>query len=156
MNRIQNQCFAATVCKFYEDCGKDHVKTCHHFDRYKRRQTSKYRPILGRPRNILTERNLKKIDRQITKNPRISQRIQAMKVDISRTSIQRAKKELGFRTFTRKKAPKYIDNQQARCKNCARKLYEAMCAGKKVIMDHETYCPIDPDQIPGKEYFAAR
>ncbi|KAG9508951.1 Myosin-M heavy chain, partial [Fragariocoptes setiger] len=58
----------------------------------------------------------------------------------------------------KKKAAKYVSNQEERCKDAARLIYNktAPIYGSKIlIMDDETYCYQDPSQIPGPSFVNA-
>lgn len=170
MKRIESECFAKRVCEFYVKNGHDKNKTFHHFssegkcrrtiyriiERFAERGSAVYMKLSGRPRVATSTRNLSKIQKLIDNNPRISSTKLAVRLRVSQSSIQRAKKRLSIKSFTQKSAPKYINNQESRCRKGASKLYLALLDGKKIVMDDECYVPCDPEQIPGKHFFMAK
>lgn len=56
-------------------------------------------------------------------SPNISVRNCGAKLKISRSSIDRAKKQLNIRTYKKKICPKYVKNQKERADNACYKLY---------------------------------
>lgn len=110
----------------------------------------------GRPRTVLTKNNIKKIETQFYKSPSTSVRKITAKINISVSSVQRAKREIGIRTRRKQKAPKHNENQRRRAELACRKLYKKTVpsgGNHFMIMDDETYVPIDGTQIPGLEFY---
>ena len=62
------------------------------------------------------------------------------------------KQELKVKTNRCALVPNYRDNQARRAKTNARKVSEIL-PNKILIMDDETYVPIDPSNIPGSKFF---
>ena len=67
----------------------------------------------------------KKIKRKLIAHPSVSVRDLASQLGISKTSIQRAKTKMGVITRKKQKKPKYVKNQEERCKTGIRKLYKS-------------------------------
>jgi len=71
------------------------------------------------------------------------------------SSVSRIKvHDLGIKARTKKKAPKYIKNQEKCPKTGLRKIYKKTLE-KVLIMDDETYDTLDPSQLPGRQFFHA-
>lgn len=101
-----------------------------------------------------------KVDKFYKDNPESSVRNTALKLRIPSSSVQYIKtKKLGIKSYVKEAVPKYTGDQALRAKRSCRKLYRNIlpASGEKLlIIDDETYVPIDPTQIPGKRYFHAR
>lgn len=170
MNKVQSEILSDQVCQFYINSGKNRKLTYEVFKaqgrnyrvlwkiikRFEERGSSEYKKPTGRPRTVLTPQNLRKIDADLRKNPKLSTRNQASHREISRRSVRNARKELGYKSFVQRAAPKYVADQENRCKKGARRIYNSMLAGKVIVMDDETYCQIDADQIPGRNFFTTK
>lgn len=62
-----------------------------------------------------------------------------------------------MKTYTKRKAPKYVKNQQQRAEKGTRLLYKKLVpsgGGFMIVMDDETYVPADPDQVHSKKYYS--
>jgi hypothetical protein len=62
--------------------------------------------------------------------------------------------KLGITAYTKKKAPKYIKDQEKRAKTGLRKIYKKSLE-KVLVIDDETYVTFDPSQLPGRKFFHA-
>ena len=170
MKRVEHECFAKRVCQFYIENNRDRLSTFHHFacekndrktiyriiDRFEERGGIEFRPIPGEPRKVRTHRKIEQVRREIDKNPKVSDRKQAVKLGISTRTFGRIKQELGIKSFVREKAPKYVKDQEERCRRGARAIYNEMLRGKIVVMDDETYVPVDPEEIPGRKFYKCK
>lgn len=111
----------------------------------------------GRPRSVSTTKVIRKIDRLITNDPNISSRDGAAKVGISKSTYSRVKvNDLGINAYRKEPAPKYSGDQKERAKTACRKIYRKRLLSEEptiLIMDDETYVPMDRDQVPGPEYY---
>ena len=106
---------------------------------------------------ILTSSALRKVGNHYKRNPEISERILAAKLRMSKGSVYRSKKKLKIRSRKKKTAPKFVKDQKERAEKNARRLYKISIPSggdKFFIMDDETYCPIDPSQVPGSEFYS--
>uniref|UniRef100_A0A158P562 Tc1-like transposase DDE domain-containing protein n=1 Tax=Tetranychus urticae TaxID=32264 RepID=A0A158P562_TETUR len=168
--RVQNECFYKQVCQFYLKNEKNRQATVQHFinqgpskqslyrmiKRFDSSGSEEYFAISGRPRSARNPEKLRKIEKVVEKNPTISLRLGGEKLRISYGSFARGKKELGYKSYRRIKAPNYKKDQPDRCKKGARKIYEQMLANKILIIDDETYVFSDPEQIPGRKFYSAK
>lgn len=165
MKRAQYELFAKRVIQYYECHGQK--DTIHHFTQEGARRTSLYRIIKrfeeteeqnfkslpGRPRVVSTPRNLNKVKRVFEQTPSISVRAVADKLRLSKSSVSRIKRhDLNMKAYAKLSAPKYIKDQEVRAKKGCRKVY-AKTLKKILIIDDETYVPVDPSDVPGKQYF---
>jgi hypothetical protein len=168
MTRQENEALAKRVSHFYERIGGSENQlalklTTKHFKeegitrqringiikRYKERGTADYLKIPGRP----SKRSVESVKKQIDKEPGISVRNGALKTKMPYSTYQFIKrKKLGVRAYVKQTVPKYAGNQVARAQKACRALYRKT---KVFVMDDETYVPIDPTQVPCKEYFHA-
>lgn len=170
MGRKQNQYFANRVVHFYKNITfRDKKSTVQHFvaegksqstiykilRRYEDTGETQYRKIPGRPRTISTPRNISRVKRAFTKNRTTSVRITSRKLKIARSTVSKIKvHDLGFKARTKKKAPKYVKNQEQRAKTGLRKIYKKVLE-KVLVIDDETYVTFDPSQIPGRKFYHA-
>ena len=84
----------------------------------------------------------------------------APKLDLKRSTYSHLKvNKLGIRAFVKEDAPKYKDGQAERAKKACRLIYRnkvLSAPGRVIIMDDETYVPVDRNAINGKEFYNAR
>lgn len=60
--------------------------------------------------------------------------------------------KLGIKARVKQTVPKYTDGQEQRVQKCCKALYRKL-SKKIVVMDDETYVPVDPANIPGRQFF---
>ena len=167
MSRSESQSFATRVCHYYENCcGRSQKKTVRHFveegslrgtiynilARYQATGETKYKPLPGRPAKKTSPKNVEKVKKAFTKDPSLSVRVAARKLEMSPSAVSRMKvHKLGITARTKVKAPKYVKDQENRAKTGCRKIWEK--SRKKVlIIDDETYVTFDPSQLPGRHF----
>lgn len=100
---------------------------------------------------VLTKPTLRKIKKPSTCSRRV-----ARSLGISEKSVRRAKSKLAIRSRKKISAPKFVKNQEARCKKNVWKLYKRVVRGgahRIVVMDDETYVPLDPLQVLGNDFY---
>jgi len=91
------------------------------------------------------------------RNPNLSERAVAEKVGTSASTVHRTKCRAGLRSFKVRKVPDRNEEKNIVAKKRARKLYtEYLTKFKCCIMDDETYCVCDFNQIPSQEFYVAR
>lgn len=170
MKTKQNEENAKRIVSFFQNVDNDRAKTMKHFmeeglnkrtiqrvlKRYIVSGRIEYNKKSGPQRSVLTKKMLQRIKKHYQRNPSSSVRQTAKKFQISNGSISNAKKILNIKTRKKKVAPKYIKDQKARAERALRKLYKmstASGANHFFVLDDETYCPADPTQVNGNEYY---
>lgn len=124
--------------------------------RYYQNGTADYQYPKTRKKKVTTPQNVEKVKKIYRKNAATSVRSGSKMVGISKSSFGRIKLNiLGLRGYRKESAPKYKGNQKMRVKRGCRKIYRNYARNRVIIMDDETYVPIDPSQIPSKEYYHA-
>lgn len=172
LSKVEGEVLAKNIVHFFENSA-DRVtsKTVHHFvaegyrertirsilSRYLKegRVTQKQRG--GRPATVCTQKVVRKAQNFLDENPNISIRCLADKLKIAKSTVSDLKRlKLGYRTKTAVTAPKYQGTQAARAKTGCRKIYRNLLLknkGSVIVMDNETYVPLDPEQIPGAKFY---
>lgn len=99
----------------------------------------------------------RKLERYANQNPSCSVRKLAMKFQISKSWVQKVFHRNKLKAYRTQKAANRNDQQAAKAKSRARKLYEKYLAGQDrcVVMDAETYCVADFKQLPGRSFYRA-
>lgn len=113
-------------------------------------------PRSGRPATVATKTNKRLIKRLFQNKDKISTRIAAARLNISRSSISRLKRRSsGIRSYVKEKAPKYKDGQEARAKTGALHVYRKLVpsGGGKVLILDESYFLKNPSEVLGREYY---
>jgi hypothetical protein len=123
--------------------------------RYLINGTVEYRKPTGRPSSVSSAK-IAAIERNINRNPNLSVRAGAQKVGLAKSTYDRIKIKLGFKAYRKETSPKYNEKQERRVKTNCRKLYEKRFRNKTLLLDDETYCLINPEQIPGVEHYHCR
>src|ERR1051326_2288640 len=89
------------------------------------------------------------------KNPSLSVRQAAQQLNIKKSNVSNMKVHtLGITARTKKKAPKYIKDQENRAKAILRKIYNKTCE-KILVIDDESYVILEPSEQPGRKYVHA-
>jgi transposase len=124
--------------------------------RYEKTGAEDYAKKPGRPRSKSTLAVMNKVKTLLKRYPSTSVRVGATKKKLTTTTYMRIKKKyLGFRAFSKKSVPKYIEGQEIRAKSGCRKVYNKIRT-KIMIQDDETYVPVDPNNVPGRQFFQVR
>lgn len=164
---------ANSIADFYRSSGGDLKSTVDHLKKQSvshmtiRRVVKRivetgstdFKPITGRPKSPLVKSATKKIDKTLTRDPVRSGRDLARQNNISEKSVRRIKSELGFKSFKAQPAPKLIKDQAQRIVSGATKIYKKLVpsGGNKIlVIDDETYVPVDPTQVPGQHFYSQR
>jgi transposase len=166
---------AKAVVHYFENAGnQDTSLTCRHFteqgansktvrriiQRYLQEGRITHKPRGGKFATVSSRKVVQKVQKIFENNPRLSVRNAAQQVGIAKSTLSDIKvQSLGIVARKRKTAPKYSGDQAKRAKSGCRKIYrmQLLSGGQKVLLiDDETYCPADPDQIPGVEYYHGR
>lgn len=126
-------------------------------ERYKVRGTVDYNKKPGRTCSKSTPAMVERVRKLFTNNPNQTVRPGAQKLDLKRSTLSDIKvHKLGIKAFRKETAPKYVNDQEHRAKVACRKIYRKRLLShsrKVLLMDDETYVPVDPDQVPGMEFY---
>ncbi len=107
----------------------------------------------GRTPKIATTRKLKEIKEYFKDNPSSSCSIAAKELNMDISWLKKIKiQKLGIRARVKQIVPRYKKDQEERVQKCCKKLFRKM-SGKIVVIDDETYVPVDPANVPGREFF---
>jgi len=110
----------------------------------------------GRKKGFQSPKTAKKVIALFEKNPRLSERKAAKKVDCSRSLIQKIKSRNNLKSYKVQKVPDRNAVKNLEAKERAKKLKKdfftkfACC-----VMDDETYVLGDFSQLPGQEFYVA-
>ena len=170
MRYVGDEEFAKRVISFYVNLAeRSKIKTVKHFQNEGKDKGSVYRIIrryeatnivghrksTGRTTTVGTPKMKQKISKLFLKHPSTSVSAAAKKLDINRSTLSHIKvRKLGIKAYTKKKAPKYVKDQEQRAKSGCRFVYKKTLQ-KILIIDDETYLPWDPQDVPGKKFFHA-
>lgn len=114
-------------------------------------------PRSGRPAVKSTRKLKASIVRMFDGKDRISTRIAAARLNVSKSLIHRIKlKDCGIKSYRKAKAPKYINDQEARAEKNARSLSRKLRSSDPstvLILDDESYFPKDPSQVAGLQFY---
>jgi transposase len=114
------------------------------------------KPGSGSNRNRDMAATTKKVAAKYKRNPNLSIRDAAGKLNVSHTTVQRAKKRAGLSTFKKVKVANRDYKQNMSAKQRSRKLYlNLLTKFDCVVMDDETYVKADFKQLPGQEFYTA-
>lgn len=114
-----------------------------------------FRKSTGRPPTVATPKLLRAIERSYALNPSTSVPKLAKKLHVNRKTLSKIKVyKLNIRAHVKKKAPKYIKDQKSRAKTGLRKIYKK-AASKILVIDYETYCAVEPSEVPGRKFYHA-
>jgi len=175
LSRVEEQAFARQVVHFFQNQGRKSKKvTVAYFkkqgkhrlvianivERYLKNGTADYQyknSGVERPRTVSTPRKIGQVEKLFHKNPSVSLRVGANKTGLKRASSAYIKnKILDLHSFTKKSAPKYVKDQEKRSKSGCRKIYTDLSKNKVIILDDETYVPLEPTQVPGRSFYSAK
>src|SRR5690348_10048253 len=166
---------AERVCHFFQNVfSRNRKDTVKHFyregiarfsisrilDRFEVRGTAEYKKPPGRPPRLATKKVIKTVKKAFQDNPNISEGAVARKVGLSSSFLHKIKVDkLNMKTYKSMNAPKYTNEKKSRAKTNCRKIVEKMLSSdssKIIVMDDETYCPVDPESINGVKYYTCR
>lgn len=172
LTRSESEELGKRVVHFFENiANRDKSLTYSHFiaegiskstihgmiGRYLDRGTSKSRKKSGRPRSVATKEVVGAIEKAVKNNPNLSVRDGSAKLSISKSTYGRVKvQDLGIKAYRKESVPKYTGDQAERAKTACRRIYRKRLLTEEptiLIIDDETYVPVDRDQIPGVEYY---
>ena len=168
MTRQEHEYTASRVVQYYENVAdRNKIVTVRHFieegiprrtiyniiKRYEESHSIEFKKIPGRPAVLSSPEKVIRVKRVFESDPCITVNQAAKKLKMSVANVSKIKvKKLGIRARTKKFAPKYIKDQKNRVKTGARHINKK-CLKKILIIDDETYLPLDPSEVPGRNFF---
>jgi hypothetical protein len=85
-------------------------------------------------------------------SPECPVRVAASKVGVTKSTLQNLKKRLGIKTRVKKNAPRYVKDQAPRAKKNCRRIVEKLLPGRVLLMDDESYVPLNPQDVRNKRF----
>lgn len=126
--------------------------------RYKKTHSTSRKEGSGRKVGPIDPQLAKSIVKAFKTNPSRSVRFLANKFGVSKSYVQKVKKNNGLKSFKVLKAPSRDEKDEKKARSRARRLYERHMRGKSdcFIMDDETYCKANFRELPGSEFYVAK
>ena len=113
----------------------------------------KFEKPSGSPAKLGTTKIKNRIKKMYENHPSTTTTAAATKFNISKSYPTKIKvHSLSIRAKTKKPAPNYKPTKEVRIKECCKKLLKNI-RGKVVIIDDETYVPVDPSDVAGRQYY---
>jgi len=145
-----------TTADHFVSEGKRKTTIYNIINRCEARGSSQFNQIPGRPAVVMCKKNIVKVEKAFDRNSSTSVRRVAEKLHLKKSTVSDIKvKKLRYTAQTKKKAPKYIKDQESRAKTGLRRLYKNT-REKILIIDDETYLINDPSQTPGRKWVHAK
>ena len=91
----------------------------------------------------------------LDRNPEISVRTLANKFKTSASTIQRVKRNCGYKSYKKKKVPRSEEKQENVAIHLSKLLYKKCAKKSCLIIDDETYCAAYFQSLPGHQYYSA-
>lgn len=111
----------------------------------------------GRKKGFESPETAAKVVNVFKRNPSLSVRDVAKKVNMSSSYVQKVRQQAGLQSFKVKIAPNRNDKQNKAAKTRARKLYDKVIHKYDcVVMDDETYVKADFKQLPGQQFYTSK
>ena len=166
MGRIKPQHLSGRVIDFWMDHGKDYKATFRHFDEeHKDRsnirriikrflKTGRKEPLKSTGRKPLgsCDENVQKVREFRRLNPDFSVRQTAEELGMTRRAVELCRKKSGIKSYRKRKSGSGTIEQRIRAQVNCRILSERFKEYKMVLIDDETYVPLDPADIPCQEW----
>lgn len=165
---IESKELEKRVTEFYKNKANSGLKMTWHFfkpegipranmysyiKKVKESESVEFKKPSGRPVKLGTTKVKNRIRKIFKTQPSTPTTVAARKINISQSYLVKIKiHKLGIKTRTKKPAPNYKNTQKSRIVECRKKFLKKMC-GKVVIMDDETYVPVDPSNVPGRHLY---
>jgi len=175
MKKVERDELAKRVVRFYVDCAnKDKTRTWLHFKSERYQHTTISRIIKryeetgavttksppGRTPRSDQRKVFEAIENTYQSDPSISEREAAARHGVSPSWLHEIKvQKLGFKSYRKETTPRYKKNQEKTAKTNCRKIYRNRVLGEKpkiIIMDDETYVPVDAKNISGRQFYTCR
>ncbi|KAF2893504.1 hypothetical protein ILUMI_12669 [Ignelater luminosus] len=103
----------------------------------------------------MTNEKIKRMTKVFEKDPETSVKEVATKLSVAPSTLQYWTLKEGIIGRKKKTAPKYTEDEEVRVQKRAGKLYKKLISSgdaKKLVIDDETYVPVDPSQVPGNSF----
>lgn len=111
---------------------------------------------MGRPVTVSTPDTVSAVQQLYSQEPSTSLSEGARRLDIKETTLRRIKKSLKIVARRKQKAPRYVKDQAERAKKNCRYIAETLLGprgAKVLLMDDECWVPLDPQDVPGLQFF---
>ncbi|KAF2891125.1 hypothetical protein ILUMI_15048 [Ignelater luminosus] len=95
----------------------------------------------------MTNEKIKRMTKVFEKDPKTSVKEVATKLSVAPSTLQYWTLKEGIIGRKKKTDPKYTEDEEVRVQKRAGKLYK-----KKLVIDDETYVPVDPSQVPRNSF----
>lgn len=115
-------------------------------------------PGSGRKPGLSNPALAQKVVKYAEKYPNSSVRLIALKLDTSKSWVQKVLRINGLRSYKVQKSTNRSDQQARRAKVRSRKLYDTLLRGQNrcILMDDESYVVSDFAQLPGRSFYRSR
>lgn len=111
----------------------------------------------GRKAGPVDKKLAKKIVDTFKRNPSLSNSDVADKCSVSKSYVQKIKKNAGLKSYKVTTTPNRDEKQEISAKSRCRKLYDQLLTKYDcIVMDDETYVKADFKQLPGEEFYVAK
>ena len=110
----------------------------------------------GRKKGFVQQDFVKKVKDALDRNPELSVRTLVNKFKTNASTIQRVKRNCGYKSYKKKKVPCHEEKQENVAICHSKLLYKKLCDKKScLIIDNETYCAAYFRSLPGHQYYSA-
>lgn len=157
------------LAKFYQEHNCDRKLTHHHFQaigiskrrinmvlaRVEQGKDLQYNKNSGPKPTVTSQKNINKAIKLFGKNPGLSVRDAAIKMNIPHASMNDIRRKAGIRSKVKRKVPKLKPQQiESAKKNCLKLYKKCVPSGGNyfIIMDDETYMELDPQEAKKKQW----
>lgn len=150
-NPLRNQKTIARIAKVGQSTVSDIIK------KFKDDLSVEKKQGGGRKKGFVDKRKAEKVVALLEKNPGLSHRKVAKKMNCSEGLVRKIKKDAGLKTYKVQNIPdrNALKNSEAQCR--AKKLgQEFLQKFKCCVMDDETYVLSKFAQLPGQEFYSAK
>lgn len=142
--------------KVARDVGTSIITVKRVMSRYKNGLSTQRKSGSGGKKGPRDKKLAKTIAQKFNQKPNTSVRDMAKKTGASKSFVQKVKKYYNLHTYKVQKVPDRSEEKNKVAKRRARQLYtQYLTKFDCVVMDDETYCKADFNQLPGKEFYTA-
>ena len=125
--------------------------------RFKDINSTTRKPGSGKKSGPVDKKLSKNIVALLKRNPNVSERAVATKLQTSKTNVHNVKQRAGIKSYLVQNAPGREEKNVENARKRARKLYDDFLLKTKgcLVMDDESYIKADFRQLPGRNFYAA-